>query len=148
MADEGISPKRLSHPQKFYTVQDILCSYLINMCCVLEWILFLSWFRKFKLFWVGGIAYGNLNGFVNSLIYSFDIVSGPSTEVTFSKLYLFAFIFLKRDNLSVTSPKCNVHCTLCQIPQPCSSLVALVGKLSEAHEAVVRDNRKSTLRAS
>ena len=35
-----------------------------------------------------------------------------------------------------------VHHAHCQIPQSCSSLVALVGKLSEAHVAVFRDKRK------
>ena len=81
------------------------------MCYVLEWILFLSCFSELKLFWVGGIIYGNLYGFVNSLTNTFDIVTGPFTEVTLSKLYIFALIFLKRDDHQtlLRSVTCTVH---------------------------------------
>ena len=84
---------------------------------------------------------GNTHGFINSLIQLFDIVTVPFTEVFLSKLY---FICINSPEAGFPDRhflKCNVHCALCLIPQSCSSLVALVGKLSEAHVAVVRDNR-------
>ena len=84
---------------------------------------------------------GNIYGFVNSLIQLIDIVTVPFTEVFLSKLYFICINSPEAGFFDRHSPKCNVHCALCLIPQSCSSLVALVGKLSEAHVAAVRDNR-------